>query len=214
MAKKYLTIQEALKQKSTDNLWVINNSSESSLGITGEIIIPIVDQSGRRSNSLVIRSTWLPTNLQEEMDRETILGSAEFRTHLKNGLIRIITEEYASELNNDPMAATERKRLESKRSKDLIDQALSMAGSSQIEVQVEGKSQTANNEYQKGISFAFKTWVDNLQVRDEADIISEFRTRKVFTNAELKFLHGNLQSKPQVIDYIKSMARAKRKKKA
>lgn len=215
MSKKYLTLQEALKQSSTDNLWVINNSANSELRLSGEIIIPIVDRSGR-SSPINIQRTWLPVNLIEEMDRETILASFEFRKHLRNRLIRIITDEYAEQLLADPMAVTERNRLQSKRDKDKADQALGMAGTSGgIKVSTDGKdnNEQASSMYAKGISFAFKTWTDNLQARQEDDIISEFRSRARFTRHELRFLQKNLRDKPQVQEYVKQRL-AKRKKKA
>lgn len=214
MSKKYLTLQDALKQSKTDNLWVINNSANSELRLSGEIIIPIVDQSGR-SSPINIQRTWLPVNLIEEMDRDTILASFEFRKHLRNKLIRIITDEYAEQLLADPMAEVERNRLLNKRNKDKADQALGMAGSDNV-IQTtsdsDSKDPQASNMYAKGISFAFKTWVDNLHARQEDDIISEFRSRARFSRHELRFLQKNLSDKPKVVEYVKKRLENRRKK--
>lgn len=105
-----LTLDDLYAGSLDDPIWVINGS-EVSIGQLGEIWVTIPKLDSHRKDALFLRQTWLAQNVTDQVRREQLLASEDFRSSVDKGLILLVTSDYAQDLNSSDAALKEMDRL-------------------------------------------------------------------------------------------------------
>lgn len=201
--------------KSTRPIWGINTSTDSELGVAGEILIAIPNPHGGKPDRLLVAQTWLPQDLTRIVGRKRLLESTEFRSAVANGLVSLIDAETAAQLLRQDGVDEEKERIR-ERNKQIRDagQARTLADSKTEIVRAdgvvdeddsEGRNKTviidhnenvsvakaaANGveEYEPGISMEFKMWADRVVASKDILAQNSIRSRRKFSGLELRYL--------------------------
>lgn len=114
---KTLSIQDLLKEgiQAATGIWAINSSSNSELGLKGDLYLQVPKLNGSKLDPLKIEQTWLAQDLTRKIPRAQLLESSEFRNLVESNLITLVTEEYARRVNSRDGAELERRRLQTSR---------------------------------------------------------------------------------------------------
>lgn len=102
--KQFLTIGEAEREDSS-SVWVVNMSNPK-----GNINFAVSDGMG---GQVIIRIpvTWIPLDLTTQATKVTVLASPRFRSLLSQGMIKIVSEAYATSTMNQESAQKEAARV-------------------------------------------------------------------------------------------------------
>ena len=182
-----LTLSDILKQDPMASIWVRNNVHRSpDVGREGDLVINIPKPNGVGSTVLRVERTWLPIDLTTQMSRLQILESAEFRSAVTNKFIVLLTEEYAQRLLRSPDAENEQRRLSAQR--EYIRTATGVQGitndgtagtvygtGGQDEHTHQNIPTPGSDEEQD----MFTSWLNSLEFKDDTQVLSELRTRRL-----------------------------------
>lgn len=206
--------------KSTRPIWGINIASESDVGMVGEILIAIRNQSGSYDR-LLVPQTWLPQELTRVVGRKRLLESTEFRNAVDKGLIGLITVEDAEKLLRQDGAAEEQEKIRERarqirkagQARTLADSKTEVSRADGV-VEEDDESNSGRNktviidhhentsvadlaadgveEAEPGVSMQFKMWSDRLALMKDMQIKNEIKSRRSFKKAELAYLQRSL----------------------
>lgn len=111
-SKVFLTLFEALRDKESSQLYVLNTSNKVNPDNKyTELLIDVTLSTGT-STLLVIPNTWIPVEVTATVPRENVLDSISFRRALSTKLICMITVEEAERIfaeNEDDIIAEQRR---------------------------------------------------------------------------------------------------------
>lgn len=105
--KKYTSLAELDKLRN-GSIYVQNNTRNE---IEGVVLITIPKLNGNGSDMVKIPKTFIPIDVTEQVDREQILRSADFRGAVSREFIKLLSPEYATLLLEQDEAKEEKKRL-------------------------------------------------------------------------------------------------------
>lgn len=96
-------------------VWVLNTASKSNFREYfpdgGEIRLSIPRINGEGADPLLVKHTWLPTNVAGSYGRPRLLNSMEFRSAVEKELLTIIPEPLARQMLKQEGAAEEQARM-------------------------------------------------------------------------------------------------------
>jgi len=197
--QKYLTTQQAIEIDPKAPLYVINISEESDLtdNMAGDVYL-----SARSDGDIIpikVSKTWLPVEVTAMAPREAVLKSRHFLNAVNNGLIKIITAEYAEQLSNSKGAEEERQRLEALG-------ARMRAATSNRRVVPEKEAATmldTSSAETRDVSIQFKTKVSSMNEMSEKEALVELRGMRRLSEDKALYMIENLTSHPRIVRWLK-----------
>lgn len=197
--KKGLTLRE-LENSTDKSIYIVNTSPKE---LRGEILFDVPKRNGQGADLVKIAKTWIPQDLCEQLPRDQILESANFRGTLNKGLIKLVAPEYAEEVLAGEDAQQEVSRIRNQRNAaNAILNSSTMTGNrkkdeddeKQTPTQLRRKANLAqaeedNETRQVATAGAqkFDTYLESLGNKgNETDILNELRSEGGFTKKELK----------------------------
>ncbi len=202
--QKNLTLQEAVRGSEKDPLWVVNCSEGSEkTDYTGGDVYLSVKTDGDLIPIPIPRS-WLPFNITDHAPRGPILRSQGFMKAMNNGLLQIITEDYANQLNNLPSAQEERDRLANNARKitEFINESRKKGRSDQKTVNT-----ASMDDLDDGIPDNFKAQVVSMNTMSFEDVKQRIRLLGSMPLVRVEYLIKNLQHK-RIVDHLKKQLAA------
>lgn len=192
MAKeqRYLTINEAISQDPKAPLWLINVADESQVTDFLGADVLLTARSEGDVIPIDIPKTWLPHEVTNKAPREAILKSRYFLDAVREGLVRIITAEYAAELETKKGADEERERLKARE-----DQRLAATSNRRNEDMNAPKEKTISTEDIEEVPIQFKALVNKMNMMKLSEAVNELRSRRRLPISQLEYLRDNTKHK-------------------
>ena len=205
---KYLTISALEQGEQSKPIWALNGSAESEVGQPGEVHVGIPKINGSKIDDLHLPQTWLPTNLTDQIPRNQLLASSEFRNAVNNRVITLISEDFAADILAQDGVEEERDRLmdmkravrEATAARSIQQSGADVISTSELRDAAEGITQQQDpNELAPG----FLMFVQNLESKSDIESLNLIRARQKFTGRELDHLLSQLHDKPKTIAFIR-----------
>lgn len=105
--KKEWTVQE-LERSSQGSVYVVNTSPK---GRRGDILFSCPKLNGSGQDIVKIVKTWIPQDLTNQVTKQQLLGSSEFRKSVQKRILRIASPEYAELILSQNDAQEEQERI-------------------------------------------------------------------------------------------------------
>ena len=177
--RKYQSISEIEQADDKAPVYVLNTAADTPVGSSGELFIGIPKLSGTRVDNLSIPQTWLPVAVTDQIPKQQLLASSEFRNAVNSGLITLITQEYADAIlvqdgadeEKERLAAYKRAVADALKASRLTDEAVS-----------EMDKETAQFEQ------SFLIFCDNLATKNDTEALNAIRTRAKFSKSEVQHI--------------------------
>ena len=132
--KVNLTISEALRIDDTQ-LFVLNTSSRVMPDKKRtDVLVDVM--SGGEPSLVIVKDTWLPIDVTENVPREDALKSPVFRKAVQRGMLQIISTEEAEKMLATEDAIDERQRLSLRNSQEVVESAETINDESNPELKV------------------------------------------------------------------------------
>lgn len=214
MAVREVSILE-LEKSRTSTIWAVNNSKLSSIAQLGEIYAAIPKLRGEGYDNLLIPQSWLPCELTEQIPAEQLLASTEFRRLVSKRLVVLIDDKSAQNLNNQPSADRERRKLALKQDQVSAAGVSSTINKSIVEIRnADGEVSEPEQIVTFGptddpsprdiqVSAKFKAWAEKLENMDDDDAKSEIRSSQSIKRTEAQYLLSVLTDKPTTTKMLK-----------
>jgi hypothetical protein len=210
---RIVTIEELeADEKQSAPIWALNSSAESRIRTAGEVHIGIPKTNGTKVDSLYLERTWLPVNLTEQIPREQLLKSSEFRNAIRAKLIKLITPEYAQLLNDQEGAQEERDRIEAHKqevydataARSIQDTSTEVVAMSELleqdtVVASDGFGKTNNNPFEHG----FTIFVETLHDKGDIESLNLIRSRNSAKRSEVKYMLEKLKNKEKTCAFLR-----------
>ncbi len=166
----------------------------------GIISFTVPKLRGNGKDLVRVHKTWIPQDLSEQVTKQQLLDSSEFRSTVSKGLIEILNPEWAETILEREDAVLEKKRLmmiSSASQRILQSQALTENANDALkrpnertkgkefeegEVRVSGGEQ---REDENPTLVRFKTLLETLEDKSEAQIMNALRNEGEFTRAQV-----------------------------
>lgn len=105
--EKYLTLS-AFEEQEKGAVYVLNNTKPPEQGI---VCFTVSKLNGAGVDDVIVPSTFIPIDLNEQVSRRQLRDSSEFKRAIKNRILILLTQEYGQELLKDEDAQKEMERL-------------------------------------------------------------------------------------------------------
>lgn len=102
--KNQLTLTDLGRQDVNAPIWVMNDTKGDRRGV---VQFSIGGGGSGREVSVAIHATFAPTCLTDQVARVRLLDSADFKLAVSRGMLRLISEDEAKEMLEDPDTKTE-----------------------------------------------------------------------------------------------------------
>lgn len=117
---KFITLAQAISDKSSTALYVMNNTGMlDAKNQRSDIIIGISNSKGVET-PVVIKDTWMPVNLAVQAQRKDILSDTMFMRALEANIIRILSTTYAEKELLKPDISDEIQRLHLRDTQEIL----------------------------------------------------------------------------------------------
>jgi len=215
-----LSFFEKQGSKSTAPIWGINTADQSEIQTMAEVIISVPSRNGQDPDILRIAQTWLPQELTQNIQRNRLISSSQFRKAVSNRLIGLIDEETAERMMRQSGAKEEQLRLRAKMAhvrKSGAPRTIADSGSTVTRAdgtrdeddlnktvvidhgeETKSVAELAANgveDFEPGITPAFNMWVQKLNSGSDANAKNEIKSRRSYKQAELRFLARSLNKR-------------------
>lgn len=227
--KKWTTLAE-LEQKSIGPVWVMNTAEKT--GDAAQILISVPKVNGTGVDIVRIPRTFIPIDLTQQVPRQQLLNSAEFRKTLQKQLINLASDPYAKAILSTPDGKAEQRRIDNAlmQAQVAADNA-TVAGddaeddyfnpddmendnATSKSMQAKKAEEKVQREAQPEVNLKLQTLANTAleQKHSEQQIRSSLRNYgKAMSSAEFKFLASKFKGKEKVISLLKELS-AKQKK--
>lgn len=194
--QKYLTIQQAIEQDPKSPLYLLNISEESELTdyMAGDVYL-----SARSDGDIIpikVPKTWLPVEVTTMAPRDAILKSRFFMNAVNNGLVKIITREYAEELTGSEGADDERARMAA------MDARMRAATSNRKVVPEKGKTLDTSEAETTELPIQFRVKVTAMNEMSEKEAMVELRGMRRLSEDRARYMIENLTHK-RIVAWLK-----------
>lgn len=204
---KYISVSDLEQGDQTQPIWALNGSADSEVGQPGEVHVGIPKINGSKIDDLHLPQTWLPTNLTDQIPRNQLLASSEFRNAVNNRVITLISPEFAKEILSQEGVAEERDRLmdmkravrEATAARSIQQSGADVISTSELTEAAVEASQADPNELAPG----FLMFAATLESKGDIEALNLIRARQKFTGRELDHLLSQLHDKPKTQAFIK-----------
>lgn len=181
--KRYLTIHEAINDDPKAPLWLQNIADESQATDFLGADVLLTARSDGDIIPIDIPKTWLPHEVTNKVPREALLKSRYFLSAVNENLIRIITPEYAEELNRKKGAEEERERL---RARDELRRAAT--SNRRNEEHAPAREKQISTEGLEEVPVQFKALVNKMNNMSLTEAVNELRARRSLPISQLEYL--------------------------
>lgn len=215
MAIREIPLHE-IESSGISTIWAVNNSKLSNLGQLGEIFAAIPKLRGHGFDNLRVPQTWLPCELTDQIPRDQLLASTEFRRLVNKRLVILIDARTAEKLNSQAGAERERRTLAAKEDNLRASGVAGTINASIVEIrgvnneitppeQVVsfGAKPEAPEVSASAVSTKFKLWAERLEGMDDEDAKSEIRSAQGVKRSEAQYLLNTLTDKPLTMKMLR-----------
>ena len=207
--KKYLTVSELEAQEGSPAIWALNGSAGSEVGQAGDVHVGIPKINGTKVDALYLPQTFLPFCLTEQIPRNQLLASSEFRNSVNTNLLVLITEEYAQTILQEDGVEEERDRLmqlkrqvrEATAARSITQSGAEIVNTAELEDNTETKVTSARGDE---LDPGFVMFADNLTMKTDVEAANAIRSRGRKTVSEVKYLLKVLHDKPKTKALLES----------
>lgn len=175
---KALSFSEVARQAEHDNIWVLNVTQGER---RGNVFFTVPNQTGTREDQVTVFASFAPACLTDQVTRRQLLDSSSFRKSVNLGMLKLISEEDAQALLEEPGAREEVERVRN----------LSV-GTATSEAQYGLGKETAAaaevvNKFE-GISVPVQQFVDLLDTMNDGEAINSLRNMGQLKIEEYRFI--------------------------
>ena len=196
---KNITIRELEKMKDS-SVFVVNASPRTH---RGDILFQVSRPNGDGADIVRVHKTWIPQDLADQIPREQLMASANFRQTVSKGLIELIHPDYAEGVLKSEDAKEELGRL-----RNMMSAANAILNSAsvtdhdertptqrrrdinQTNEANEKAEEEARAEEVSGVQdskiVAFDSFLNTLEGKQETEVINALRNEGGFSRAEIK----------------------------
>lgn len=223
--KKFTTLA-ALEESDKGRVWALNTSEQ--VGQRGLVIFTVPKPNGTGGDLVRVLKSFVPMDLTQQVPKNQLMNSAEFRSTIGKGLLRLCTEEYANALLTSEDGREEARRIEhqlrasrmaeetggvSNTDEDETFDPKNPSGATKEALQEEREART-----QRDLSHEVNMRVQTLTADAENEnwsavqIVNALRNHGTFTIVDLRFLKSKFSNKPKVVAFVTDAAEKLRKK--
>lgn len=229
--KKYTSLVELEAAGDKGSVFALNATTGE---MEGQILINVPKKNGTGTNIVKIPKTFNPIDLTTQVNRSQLLESSEFRKTVTNGLLKLISVEYAQLLLASPEGKEEARRLLNEA--ETVRVALQNAGVTErkeIEIEpdeddeyvdvadvskeVKRVKNTKSSKSKSSISLKLQALVQKVQNESmsQTQIVAALKNynQGVFKLDELRFLAGRYKNMPKVMKFLKEVLAVLKNKK-
>ena len=150
-------------------IFVLNKSTGK---LRGTVVFNVTDQASSQAVPVGVADTFLAINLLDKVMKKQLTESLDFRQAISRGLLRLIDETEANEINSRAGARQEFARLQKRRDVDNIVQSASYGGASEASALQEGD---AGESELSGIHPRLWGLAEKIHQNGEITIINQMR---------------------------------------
>lgn len=213
-----MTLSE-LEQHDKGVVYVLNATTGD---LNGQILISVPKKNGNGSDMVRVPKTFIPIDLTAQVTRSQLMESSEFRKTVTNGLVKLVTPEYATLLLSSDQGKEEKRRIENEINKArtvLANTGVTDGGDAEEEEDDYVDRESIGKEAKKAankaaggesakVSIKLQTLV-NSAAEDELsqkEIIGKLLNYNggSLTKAEIDFLHKKYKDKPRIMTHLRS----------
>jgi hypothetical protein len=105
---KALSFSDVARQNEHDNIWVLNTTQGER---RGNVFFTVPNQTGTREDQVTVFASFAPACLTDQVTRKQLLDSSSFRRAVNLGMLKLISEDDAQSLLEEPGAREEAERV-------------------------------------------------------------------------------------------------------
>lgn len=117
MAKRFPTLHD-IENETKGPLYVTNTTKDQT---RGTVLFTVANLDGRGSTAIIVPLTWMALDLTEQVNREAIIRSSDFRRAVTHKHITLVSKEEAEDINSRDGNEIERERIMRELSYDVVE---------------------------------------------------------------------------------------------
>lgn len=94
-----------IEDEKVKRIWVLNSTRDKNAD--GPVIFTVSNETGQGVSTVEIPLTWIPLDLTNQVSKSQLMSSSYFKRAVNRGLLRLIDEDSASQILNQPGADEE-----------------------------------------------------------------------------------------------------------
>jgi hypothetical protein len=206
--KQEITIRE-LEESTAGSVFAVNNSPRSH---RGDILFSTPKMHGNGIDAVRVVKTWIPQDLTEQVTKQQLLNSSEFRKTVSKGLIRLINPEYADVVLASDDARAEQQRIANARSasqnimraanltssKDEKDNLTPTQKRRQANLAAADEDNADRAPNMDSSESPFDVMINSLTTKSETEVLNALRNEGELTRKELKKVAAVFEHFPRV----------------
>lgn len=207
---KTTTLAALEKAGDKGRVFVLNRSTNDE---PGRIVLSIPKLNGNGQDLVRIPHTFVAIDLTEQIPKNQLMQSSDFRKTVNSGLLDLVTEEYAELLLGTPEGKAEVRRLQNEAQMHRTANAnAGVVNREVVEVSKIGKAEkaeaekTVRTEPQTRIqSFVLEAKNDRLNAAQIIAGLKRINTRSPFLSADFKFLGREYMNNQTVLKGVRDL---------
>jgi hypothetical protein len=174
---KALSFSDVARQNEHDNIWVLNTTQGER---RGNVFFTVPNQTGTREDQVTVFASFAPACLTDQVTRKQLLDSSSFRRSVNLGMLKLISEDDAQALLEEPGAREEAERVRNLSVGTATSEAQYGLGKDAPVAEVANKLD--------GISVPVQQYVDLLDTIQDAEALNSLRNMGQLKIEEYRFI--------------------------
>lgn len=174
---KALSFSDVARQNEHDNIWVLNITQGER---RGNVFFTVPNQTGTREDQVTVFASFAPACLTDQVTRKQLLDSSSFRRSVNLGMLKLISEDDAQALLEQPGAREEVERIRNLSVGTATSEAQYGLGKDAPVAEVANKLE--------GISVPVQQYVDLLDTIQDAEALNSLRNMGQLKIEEYRYI--------------------------
>lgn len=174
---KSLSFSDVARQDDHENIWVLNSTQGER---RGNVFFTVPNQTGTREDQVTVFASFAPACLTDQVTRKQLLDSSSLRRAVNLGMLKLIGEDDAQALLQEPGAREEVERIRNLSVGTATSEAQFGLGKEAPIAEVANKLE--------GISVPVQQFVDLLDTMQDGEAINSLRNMGQLKIEEYRFI--------------------------